>query len=59
MPPLPFQPPLPSNAPVLSEEQLQAKSRKWAQMNAKRYGEKRKFGFVETQKEAMPPEHIR
>ncbi|RKP27577.1 PRP8 pre-mRNA processing factor 8 [Syncephalis pseudoplumigaleata] len=41
------------------EQQLKDKARKWAQMNSKRYGEKRKFGFVEHQKEDMPPEHIR
>lgn len=29
------------------------------QLNSKRYGDKRKFGFVETQKEDMPPEHVR
>jgi hypothetical protein len=28
-------------------------------MNSKRYGEKRKFGYVEPQKEDMPPEHVR
>jgi len=43
----------------LSLEQLQEKKKKWLQMNSKRYGEKKKFGFVETQKEAMPPEHLR
>ena len=34
-------------------------ARKWQQLNAKRYGEKRKFGYVEAQKEDMPPEHVR
>lgn len=34
-------------------------ARKWQQLNSKRYGEKRKFGFVEAQKEDMPPEHVR
>src|SRR5690349_14777072 len=29
------------------------------QLNSKRYGEKRKFGYVEHHKEDMPPEHIR
>ncbi|KND02430.1 pre-mRNA-processing-splicing factor 8 [Spizellomyces punctatus DAOM BR117] len=52
-------PPIPTPTSELSEEKLQEKARKWAQMNAKRYGEKRKFGFVEPQKENMPPEHIR
>ena len=44
---------------VLSEEKLQDKARKWQQLQAKRYAEKRKFGFVDAQKEDMPPEHIR
>lgn len=34
-------------------------AKKWAQLNSKRYGEKRKFGYVEPQKEDMPPEHVR
>ena len=34
-------------------------SRKWAQLNGKRYADKRKFGYVEAQKEDMPPEHVR
>ena len=44
---------------ALSEEKLQDKARKWQQLQAKRYAEKRKFGFVDAQKEDMPPEHIR
>lgn len=36
---------------------LQAK--KWQQLNSKRYGDKRKFGYVEAPKEDMPPEHVR
>lgn len=34
-------------------------ARKWQQLQAKRYSEKRKFGFVDAQKEDMPPEHVR
>ncbi|KAH7955983.1 hypothetical protein HPB52_005316 [Rhipicephalus sanguineus] len=34
-------------------------ARKWQQLQSKRYAEKRKFGFVDAQKEDMPPEHIR
>ncbi|KAG2447155.1 hypothetical protein HYH02_007901 [Chlamydomonas schloesseri] len=53
----------PPPVPVLSEEQqqklLEEKAKKWAQLNAKRYGDKRKFGFVEAPKEDMPPEHVR
>ncbi len=44
---------------VLSEDKLQEKARKWQQLQMKRYAEKRKFGFVDAQKEDMPPEHIR
>jgi hypothetical protein len=34
-------------------------AQKWDQLNSKRYGEKRRFGYVEAQKEEMPPEHVR
>lgn len=40
-------------------EDLEEKSKKWQQFQRKRFAEKRKFGFVDTQKEEMPPEHIR
>uniref|UniRef100_H2Z6W6 MPN domain-containing protein n=1 Tax=Ciona savignyi TaxID=51511 RepID=H2Z6W6_CIOSA len=40
-------------------EMLQEKARKWQQLQSKRYAEKRKFGFVDPQKEDMPPEHVR
>jgi pre-mRNA-processing factor 8 len=56
---MPMVPHLPNAAAADPEQQLKDKARKWAQMNSKRYGEKRKFGFVEHQKEDMPPEHIR
>lgn len=46
-------------SPAELEAQLVEKARKWDQLNSKRYGDKRKFGFVETQKEDMPPEHVR
>ena len=36
---------------ILSEEKLQEKARKWQQLQTKRYAEKRKFGFVDAQKE--------
>lgn len=32
---------------------------RWQQLHNKKYAEKRKFGFVDVQKEEMPPEHIR
>ena len=34
-------------------------AKKWQQLQSKRYSEKRKYGFVEAQKEDMPPEHVR
>ncbi|KAM7536150.1 hypothetical protein Aperf_G00000090991 [Anoplocephala perfoliata] len=34
-------------------------AREWQQLQSKKYADKRKFGFVEAQKEDMPPEHIR
>ncbi|RGB36639.1 pre-mRNA-processing-splicing factor 8-like protein [Rhizophagus diaphanus] len=42
-----------------SPEKIEEKARKWQQMQSKRYGEKRKFGFIEHEKADMPPEHIR
>ena len=45
--------------PAELEAQLVEKARKWHQLNSKRYGDKRKFGFVEAQEEDMPPEHVR
>lgn len=49
----------PSQIPLVHEEILEEKSRKWKLLNQKRYGEKRKFGYVEAQKEMMPPEVLR
>ena len=46
-------------APRLSDQQLQEKSRRWHQLQTKRYSHKRKFGVVAAQKEEMPPEHVR
>ena len=34
-------------------------ARKWQQLQSKRYAEKRKFGFIDAQKEEMPQEHVR
>ena len=39
---------------VLPENILEEKARKWRQLQSKRYAEKRKFGFVDSQKEEMP-----
>lgn len=44
---------------LLTANELEEKSKKWQQLQKKRFAEKRKFGFVDTQKEDMPPEHIR
>jgi len=44
---------------MLSEDALQSKVKKWRQLNTKRYNEKRKFGYVEAQKELLPPEILR
>ncbi|CAL9010634.1 PREDICTED: pre-mRNA-processing-splicing factor 8 [Prunus mume] len=46
-------------SPADAEARLEEKARKWQQLNSKRYSDKRKFGFVESQKEDMPPEHVR
>ncbi|GFY96951.1 pre-mRNA-processing-splicing factor [Actinidia rufa] len=46
-------------SPEEVEARLEEKARKWMQLNSNRYASKRKFGFVETQKEDMPPEHVR
>lgn len=38
---------------------LDEKAKRWAQLNKKKYTAKHKFGYVEIQKEDMPPEHLR
>ncbi|KAL2493475.1 Pre-mRNA-processing-splicing factor [Abeliophyllum distichum] len=58
-PPGPPPPITPSYIVLPTEAQLDERARKWMQLNSKRYSDKRKFGFVETQKEDMPPEHVR
>jgi len=42
-----------------TKELLEEKKKKWAQLNSKRYSEKKRFGYVEPQKEDMPPQHLR
>lgn len=44
---------------VIPEDLLIEKSKKWRQFNSKRFADKRKFGFVEGQKEKLPPEVLR
>ncbi len=48
-------PPQLLNPPPISEKALEEKAKKWQQLQSKRYAEKRKFGFVDAQKEEMPP----
>lgn len=43
----------------IPDEILMEKSKKWRQFNTKRFSEKRKFGFVEGQKETLPCEVLR
>ncbi|XP_049849432.1 pre-mRNA-processing-splicing factor 8-like [Schistocerca gregaria] len=47
------------NGASLTEEQLKGKSQRWQQLASTKYGERRKFGFFDSQKEEMPPEHVR
>eukprot|EP00668_Euglena_longa_P001742 GGOE01002052.1.p1 GENE.GGOE01002052.1~~GGOE01002052.1.p1 ORF type:complete len:2392 (-),score=761.77 GGOE01002052.1:208-7383(-) len=42
-----------------AEEAMEDRAKKWRLMNSKRYAKKRKFGYVDAQKEDMPPEHVR
>jgi pre-mRNA-processing factor 8 len=48
-----------TNQNIIPEEILMEKSKKWRQMHTKRFAEKRKFGFVEAQKDKLPPEVLR
>ncbi|GAB5037947.1 pre-mrna-processing-splicing factor 8-like, partial [Nannochloropsis oceanica] len=41
------------------ERLLEDKAKKWQALQNKRYGTKKKFGFVDLYKEDMPPEHVR
>ncbi|KAH8098773.1 U5 snRNA binding protein [Aureococcus anophagefferens] len=41
------------------KDPLSEKARKWANLQSKRFGQRRKFGFVDTYKEDMPAEHVR
>ena len=45
--------------PQLKTDKLLDKGRKWQKLQQARYHDKRKFGFVDAQKEDMPPEHLR
>ena len=52
-------PPPPPEAMQTDDGVLQERARKWQQLNARRYGQKRKHGYQEAPKEDMPPEHVR
>ncbi|CAK7218068.1 pre-mRNA-splicing factor 8 [Sporothrix curviconia] len=60
--PPPPPPPPPSGYKPLSElelAKLEQKKNEWLRTRRTRFGEKRRGGFVETQKADMPPEHLR
>lgn len=46
-------------APDAYRAMLDDKAKRWAQLTKKKYSAKHKFGFVQMQKEDMPPEHLR
>ncbi|KAL4423860.1 hypothetical protein ABPG75_001161 [Micractinium tetrahymenae] len=56
-PPGPGAPGVPGAAP--QPMSVEEKARKWHQLNHKRYADKRRFGYVQAEKEQMPPEHVR
>ncbi|RVD87059.1 uncharacterized protein DFL_005307 [Arthrobotrys flagrans] len=54
-------PPPPGYRPTADPQavKLEQKKKEWLRTQKSRFGEKRKGGFVETQKSDMPPEHLR
>ncbi|KAJ6171891.1 hypothetical protein N7470_000958 [Penicillium chermesinum] len=60
-PPLPSAPPPPGYKPPADPNvaKFAQKKHEWLRSQRNRFGEKRKAGFVETQKADMPPEHLR
>ena len=46
-------------APDPQKSKLDQRKKEWLRTQKSRFGEKRKGGFVETQKADMPPEHLR
>ena len=44
---------------LLDPKTLEAKVKNWRNNQRKRFGERKKFGFVEPQKELLPPEVLR
>ncbi|KAK4863629.1 hypothetical protein LT330_002407 [Penicillium expansum] len=60
-PSLPMAPPPPGYQPPADPNvaKFAQKKNEWLRTQRNRFGEKRKAGFVETQKADMPPEHLR
>ncbi|KAI4156061.1 MAG: hypothetical protein LQ340_000549 [Diploschistes diacapsis] len=60
-PSLPTAPPPPGYRPTADPNAAKwaQKKREWLRLQHNRFGEKRKAGYVETQKADMPPEHLR
>ncbi|KAI4724133.1 pre-mRNA-processing-splicing factor 8 [Aureobasidium sp. EXF-10728] len=60
-PPGALAPPPPGYKPQVDPQiaKFADKKQRWLRMQRQRFGEKRRGGFVETQKADMPPEHLR
>ena len=60
-PSMPLAPPPPGYRPPADPQvaKFGQKKKEWLRSQRNRFGEKRKGGFVETQKADMPPEHLR
>jgi len=60
-PSIPLAPPPPGYRPPADPQvaKFAQKKKEWLRAQRNRFGEKRKGGFVETQKADMPPEHLR
>ena len=58
---MPLAPPPPGYRPPADPQvaKFAQKKKEWLRTQRNRFGEKRKGGFVETQKSDMPPEHLR
>lgn len=61
LPSMPSAPPPPGYQPPADPQvaKFAQKKKEWLRSQRNRFGEKRKAGFVETQKADMPPEHLR
>lgn len=57
----PLQPPPPGYRPPAdpTASKFEQKKKEWLRIQKNRFGEKRKKGYVDTQKVDMPPEHLR